>query len=62
MSRLVKKALHPFSSRSREKLPPMEKPHTGEPVTLAIIGAGECGKASIYLHTYIYRSYSSHRS
>ena len=68
MSRLVKKALHPFSSRSREKLPPMEKTEktektlTGEPVTLAIIGAGECGKASIYLHTYIYRSYSSHRS
>ena len=45
-----------------EKTEKPEKPLTGEPVTLAIIGAGERGKASIYLHTYIHRSYSSHRS
>ena len=56
MSRLVKKALHPFS---REKPPPTSPPPalkegpvpplTGDPVTLAIIGAGERGKASSLL-------------
>jgi hypothetical protein len=63
MSRLVKKALHPFS-RSHEKLPPTEKSFvpppalkeelpppffTGDPVTLAVIGGGQRGKVSIPL-------------
>ena len=59
MSRLVKKVLHSFL---REKLPPTEKsfipppalkiptsPLTGDPVTLAIIGGGQRGKARISL-------------
>ena len=56
MSRLVKKALHAFSpekspmttEKNVVQLPTLKAPVplTGDPVTLAIIGGGERGKAS----------------